>query len=258
MNWIDKLEKRFAGWAIPNLTVYLLVLQSLGTALLVSGRNTLFDLVLVGGLVQGGQWWRLFSFMMIPPTTQLIWLFFAFYIFFLMGTALEEHWGAFRYNLYILIAWLATAVMAFMGPGSVMTNQFICGSVFLAFAYLYPDFVLHLFFVLPVKIKWLAMITWLFYGFSFITGGPGVKLSIVASVVNFLIFFGKDILLRIKARHRRIKYQVEQNKMAEKPFHTCFVCGKTDKSHPTEEFRYCSICKRCFCSKHLKTHRHDD
>lgn len=256
MLWIDKLEKRFGGWAIPNLTRYLLGLQLIGLALVYGHVAPLEDMLLISGRVMDGEWWRMFSFLMIPPRTHVVFLFFAFYFFYLMGTALEHQWGAFKYNLFILIAYLATVGCAFFVPGGVMSNAFIGGSVFLAFAYLFPDFEILLMFILPVKIKWVALLTWLGFGFALITGSAAVRLAVVASVVNFLIFFGRDIVRSMKAGNRKMVRQTQKIKEATTPFHACAACGASDKTDPTKEFRYCSICGACFCSDHIANHEH--
>lgn len=257
MGWIDKAERRFGKWAVSNLTVYMLLLQSLGFALSYTNPEVVERLWLSGGNVLGGEWYRLFSFMMIPPCGHPLLIFFAFYLFYLMGSGLEGHWGTFRYNLFILIAYLATVLVAFAVPGQIMTNHYIGGSVFLAFAFLFPDFELHLFFILPVKIKWLALLTWILYGLGVLFGGWATRLAIVASVVNFLIFFGRDIRRNIKYGHKRMKTQSKRIVTAQQAFHVCTECGITDKTNPEAEFRYCSICNQCFCSDHLHTHTHN-
>ncbi len=82
--------------------------------------------------------------------------FFFWYLFYLMGTALERSWGTFRYNVFLLIGYVDTVGVAFIVPDVPANNAFLQGSVFLAFAYLFPDFVMYIFFILPVKIKWLG------------------------------------------------------------------------------------------------------
>jgi membrane associated rhomboid family serine protease len=98
------------------------------------------DLMLQGhAVMQGGEWWRLFSFMMIPRTMSALWLFFAFYIFYMIGKSLEEHWGTFRFNLFLLSGYLLTILTAFISPGAIVTNTYFLGCVFLAFATLFPQ-----------------------------------------------------------------------------------------------------------------------
>ena len=110
-----------------------------------------------------------------------------------MGNALEAYWGAFRYNIFLLLGYVLTVGLSFLQPDSVVSNEFLAGSVFLAFAYLNPEFEIMLFFILPLKIRWLALFAWAVYAVSFVMGGWPARLQIVAAVGNFFIFFGRDL-----------------------------------------------------------------
>src|SRR5512135_659465 len=189
MSLLNKLERKLRRYAVPNVTLYLIIGQALFFLFAISGRFILERVVLIPDRVMMGEWWRLITFLFIPPLTNPIFAFFAWYLFYLMGSALEGHWGAFRYNLFLLIGYLVTVAAAFLFPWSAATNLFIGGSVFLAFAYLYPEFEILIFFILPVKIKWLALLTWIGYGYQLIAGSWGTRLQVLASVSNFLIFF---------------------------------------------------------------------
>lgn len=257
MSWLNNLERKFRRYAVPNITVYLILGQVMFFVFAVSGRFILERVVLVPERVLDGEWWRLITFLFIPPTRSPIFAFFAWYLFYLMGSALENRWGAFRYNLFILIGWLVTVAVSFLAPYYPATNVFIGGSVFLAFAYLYPEFQLYIFFILPVRIKWLALITWVSYFYQFATGGWGTKLMILASLSNYLLFFGKDIYLSVKSGRRRMAVQAREIASRSQPFHTCAVCGITDRSHPQMEFRYCSDCGGLgYCKDHIFNHEH--
>jgi hypothetical protein len=256
MDLITPLEKRFGSWAIPHLTIYLLAIQAIGVVLLLGEYSKIEDLVLVGGLVQTGQWHRLLSFMMIPKTLSPIWLFFAFYIFYLMGSALEREWGTFRFNLYILLGYLFTISAAFIAPSAMISNYFFLGGVFLAFATLFPNFEFRLFFILPVKVKWLGWLTAGFYLLTLVSADLGSRLCVVAAFANYLIFFGKDFFRNVKAGQRRKAYVADRAEVAAQPFHVCAECGASDKSDVALEFRYCSTCSKCFCEKHIGNHEH--
>jgi len=256
MDFVSKLEQRFGSWAIPNLTLYLMAVQAIGVALLMGGYVDHMDMVLVGGLVQAGQWTRLLSFMMIPKTVDPIWLFFAFYIFYLIGTALEKEWGAFRYNLYILLGYLLTVAAAFIAPSSIVSNYYFLGGVFLAFATLFPNFEFHLFFILPIKVKWLGWLTAILYLITLLTGDPGSRWSVVAAFANYSIFFGKDFIRDFRAGKRRKAFVADRAEVAEQSFHACAECGATDKSTPAMHFRYCSTCGKCYCEDHITNHAH--
>jgi len=258
MTVLDHLEKKFRRFAIPNVTLYLIVGQICFYAVIKTEVLPMDRMLLIPADVLAGQVWRLFSFLFFPPLTNPVFAFFAWYLFYLMGTALENQWGVFRYNIYLLIAYLATVAFSFFTPGYPATNGFIAGSVFLAFAFLYPDFVLYLFFILPVRIKWLALLTWIYYFWVFAFGGWSSRCMVLASVCNFLLFFWRDIFSRIKYGRRKMTQQAARMTVQDEPMHRCVICGATDKTHRGLEFRYCGDCRpvSCYCIEHLSGHQH--
>ncbi len=258
MPLLDKLEKKFRWFGIPNITLHLVIGQSLVFILLMSQRIDYYFIALTPAFVLRGEVWRLFTFLLIPPQTSPIFIIFALYIFYIMGTALEHFWGAFRYTIFLLIAYLATIGVSFLTPYSPSSNMFIGGSVFLAFATLNPDFELALFFILPVKTKWLALLTWLSYGYQMIVGTTTTRLLIVASVLNYLIFFGRDILLRLRSQKWRMERKAQEFSRQNQPVHRCTLCGITDKDDPDVIFRYCTKCEGtlCYCEQHIRNHEH--
>lgn len=267
MKLLDRLERRLRPVAIENLTLYLVIGQSFMLFLLWSGTlpgEKFENILLIPSAVLNGEAWRLLTFVFTPPTLNLLFAFFALYLFYIMGSALEGYWGTVRYNLYIAIAYIATIAGAFLpwalgySSEQVASNVYITGSVFLAFAWLYPDFTILLFFILPVKVKWLALVTWAMYFWQFATGDSMTKALVLASVLNFALFFGKDIYKRARSGHRDMRAKAERFAEKEKPFHVCTVCGVTDKTHPKMEFRYCDQCVGGwgYCEQHIRNHEH--
>ncbi len=258
MKSLNKFERKLGRFAIRNLTLYLVVGQGAALLLNLAAPGFAGAMQLVPAEVMSGQWWRLLSFALTPPFGNPIFAAFTLYMLYFMGGALEAHWGTFRYNLYVLIGYLLTIAAAFLFPYSAASNGFITGSIFLAFAYLFPDYQIYLFFVLAVRIKWLALLTWLYYGYELLMGGWPARLLILASVANFLVFFGADIVHKIRYGHRRIKLQSSAIANRDKPLHVCAVCGITDKTHRTMDFRYCTKCEPplAYCTEHLRNHEH--
>ena len=257
MSLLDKLDRKLRRFAISNVTLYIILGQVLFFVFQLSGRFILERVVLIPELVLAGEWWRLFTFLFIPPLTNPIFAFFAWYLFYLMGNALEGHWGAFRYNLFLIVGFIVTVAVSFLMPLYPATNVFIGGSVFLAFAFLYPDFVLYIFFIIPVKIKWLALLTWIGYTYEMLVGTWHTRLLVLASIANFLLFFGRDILWRMKSGKRVMAEQARELSGKKEPFHRCSTCGITDISHPMMEFRYCSECGGLgYCKDHILNHEH--
>jgi hypothetical protein len=141
------------------------------------------------------------------------------------------------------------------------TNYYLLLSVLLAFAYLNPDFTLLLFFVLPVKIKWLALLQWLIYGYLVAVGPWPVRLLVLAATGNFLVFFAGDIIAQIRTGRRRLAHQplaVVARSDTREARHRCRICGKTELTDPKLDFRYCSKCagNQCYCSGHIFAHEH--
>ncbi len=257
MDLMTKLEKRFGSWAIPNLAVYLIAIQLIGVVMLMANRADYADLILHGSsVIDRGQWWRLLSFMMLPRTMSPLWLFFAFYIFYMIGNALEQQWGTFRFNLFVVTGYLLTVLMAFINPGVIITNTYFLGCVFLAFATLFPNVEFRLFFILPVKVKWLGWLTAAAYVLSLFSADVGSRLGVAAALINYGLFFGKDFIRGLKSGQRR-KAFVAENRAAESAVrHECAACGVTDVSDAGAHFRYCSTCGKCFCEEHISNHEH--
>src|SRR5205809_1038839 len=92
-------------------------------------------------------------------------------------------WAIPNITLYLVIG------HSFITPRYAVTNMFILGSVFLAFAYLNPDFEMIIFFILPVKIKWLAFIYTAVGAAMFFRGELAERIQIGASITGFVLFF---------------------------------------------------------------------
>ena len=145
MPLLDKLQRRFGRFGVPHVTEALIAGQVLVYVVFQTRPTVVADIALVPRQALDGQAWRLLSFVFEPPFTNLLFALFAWYLFYLMGTVLENTWGALRYNLFLLVGWLATVAASFLQLDQPASVRFLGGSVFLAFAYLYPNFELLLF-----------------------------------------------------------------------------------------------------------------
>jgi len=248
------------SFAIPNISLYLVIGQVAVFGMEFVGGRSSYPLWLIPANVLAGEWWRVFTFVLVPPAAHPVFIAFAWYLFWMMGSALESNWGAGKYNLYLLVGWALTVGAGFLAPSSIASNGFIAGSVFLAFAWFAPNFELALFFVLPVKIKWLALITWVFYGYTLLFGDWSARLGVLASTGNFLLFFSRDIWLTVRHHHRRMGHEPHRRHTREEDaaLHRCKVCGKDSNAHPEMDFRYCSKCAddSCYCPDHIRNHEH--
>ena len=287
-NWLSKLERKFGRYAVPNLMYYIIILYAAGFVLNIVNPEFYYRyLSLNAQAVLHGQVWRIVTFIIQPPSDSLVFIVFALYLYYMIGQHLEQAWGAFRFNLYffsgmlfhVIAALLAYAVTGLILPMSIW---YLNMSLFFAFAALYPDVQFLVFFMIPVKVKYLALIDALYFIYPVVQAflpayGGNVYLGsyykanameAVVSLLNFLIFFlGSRNMRPYSPRQRKRKREFQQNiKRAQRPVqmyangarHMCAICKRTELDDPNLEFRYCSKCNGNYeyCQDHLFTHTH--
>lgn len=260
MKLINRLERKFGDHAIPNLTLYLIALQGMTFFMSYVHPEFYAKLMLTHDALFAGEWWRLFTLLVMPPTMHPIWLIFYLYVYLMVGNALEGQWGTFRYNLYILIGYLIT-ILAALIPEAQVSNVFLMESIFLAFAWLYPDYQFLLFFVFPVKVKWLGLLGWIMFLVAFSTGSWATKAEVAGGTINFVLFFYDELIQSTRTGWRKYKTGIahaQARDEAKAPMHVCAICGVTDQSDRKMEFRYCPLCKGtpAYCINHIHNHTH--
>lgn len=258
MSFMDKLERRFGRYVPENITMILLVGQVLAYVLVYTNPTFYSYFLLIGERIYMGEVWRLVTFLFGPVSESLLFVIFAWYFFYMLGTALESRWGSFRYLVFLSIAYIGNVIFALIFPSVVVRNSYMYTSLFLTFAHLYPNFQLLLFFIIPIKVKWLGLVAWIGLLLSFLTGSIPMKILIFISVLNYFIFFYKDILLTLKIIIRGLSGSNQKGLPIGKPLHVCAVCGKNEKSNPDMEIRYCNTCfpETCYCGEHIRDHQH--
>lgn len=260
--WLSRLERRYGRYAPGNLTWYLVGLQGL-TFLLNMVRPGIVDLLTLDpARVAQGQVWRLFTYVILPPSDSPIWVLFALWWLHTMGTALEAEWGAFKYALYWFVGMICTSVCAFVFKVPA-TNAFLLQSLFLGFATIFPDYRIMLFFVLPVAVKWLALLDAVFMLVQVGSLDGYRKLLPLVAVGNYFLFFGSTLrelamgYFRTGGRARaRQKFRDAEPDLRERE-RRCAKCGVTDADRSVE-FRICT-CEKCgrpteFCLTHARDH----
>ncbi len=303
---LDKLERKIGKYAIPNLMNYLIGGYIIGffleyaTALTGRSPSLVSFMTLEPQLiVQNLQIWRLFTWVLIPPPvgTGVIAMIFAvimIYFYWQLGRILEQTIGTFRFNVYIFGGMLFTIIGSFLYYlinfyglhqmsyiGTYISTHYINLSIFLAFALCYPNMEVMLYFMIPVKMKWLSIVYLAFVGFDLLVSDWGGRVAIISSLLNFFIFFLSTRNMR-RYSPKEIKRKVAyQRGMQQSPYgktsansgqghvpvqpaprqlvrHKCAICGRTDVSNPELEFRYCSKCNGAYeyCNEHLFTHTH--
>lgn len=259
MTWLDKLEKRIGFIAIPGLIRMVVALTALVCVLAFLNPYLLAVFDLNPELIKRGQVWRLITYVFVPrspvqPGAMLspLWAVLALWFLWFIGDGLERAWGAFRLTLYFLVGMIGTTIAAFFF-GAQFSNAMLAASLFFAFAWFYPEEVIYVFFILPMKIKWLAFISAAILLFGFITGPSLYRLSLIAAFSNYFIFFGPEIFHQVRHRKevsaRRKRFEAQSRSEAE-PLHRCATCGATEMSDPNLEFRVARDGEE-YCVPHL-------
>lgn len=288
MRFIDKLERKYGRYGIENLTMYIIISYVLGYALMYINPGALSMLSLNVTKILQGQVWRLITWIVYPPSTSSpLWFVIAILFFYYpISASLEHTWGKFKFTLYILSGMIFTVIAAFilhfvMGGvldglgGIIFSTYYISLSIFLAYSLTYPDMTVLLMFVIPIKMKWMSIVyaAIVIYDVAryFMNGAWFMALPIIASLLNFVIFFlGTRDFNRYNPKeiHRKNEFRRAVNGGSKTvPFpgnsnavtkHKCAVCGRTEKDDPNLEFRFCSKCNGNYeyCQDHLFTHEH--
>jgi len=277
MRKIDRFCITHPRFGIPNLMLYLVIGTGLVWLLgkMDTSKTLLYALEFnAGKIFLHGQIWRLVTFVFIPDSSG-IWLLIALYFYYFIGKTLESHWGPGKFLAYYLSGMLCnilfgTLVWLLSGWEAPVSAMYLNLSMFFAFATLFPETVVLLFFIIPVKIKWLAYIAAAYFALVVLTGFrvfPSNLLPVVA-VLNYLLFCGDWLFDKFrpsafKQKKKTIDFKKaarEYNRQqANKPYtHKCEVCGRTDREYPDLEFRFCSKCigYHCFCVDHINSHIH--
>ncbi|MCR5746702.1 MAG: hypothetical protein K6G03_03255 [Lachnospiraceae bacterium] len=195
---LNKLERKVGAYAVPQLTKYMILTYIIGYILYflnMAGLPIIQFIYLSPELILHGQIWRLFTWLFMPPSSPGIFTIIMLLFYYQLGTALEQTWGDFKYNLYIFSGILFMIVGAFLlyalgySVDGMFTTYYVNLSVFLAFAACYPDMEILLYFIIPLKIKWLALINIAFLLYKAMVSSWAERVAIIVALLNFVLFF---------------------------------------------------------------------
>ncbi len=279
-SFLNKMERKFGRFAIPNLTLYIIGTYILGYVIRLTSRYVLGYLYLDPNAILHGQVWRLVSWILIPPGSLDLLTILVLWFYYSIGATLERTWGTFRYNVYIFSGILFTIIGAFVLYGisyaiggaafaesnshtysSAFSTYYISLSIILGFAITYPDMQVLLMFLIPIKIKWMGILYVAYIVYDMIKLDWASRVVILSSLLNVLIYFlSTRNLHRVNPKeiHRRQAYRQQTRRPAGVTKHKCAVCGRTELDSPELEFRFCSKCQGNYeyCQEHLFTHEH--
>lgn len=312
MNWMNKLERKWGRYAIPNISRFLIIAMGIGYVIQYAAPQLMSFLSFSPYYIFRGQVWRLVTWILYPPMEfNLLNIIFLLCVF-SMSISLESFLGTFRMNVYIiggLIINIVGGILFYlidlgflygvfgkanavqieteigMGIGAIVpigiSTYYILLSIFMALAICIPDATVRLYFVLPIKMKWMLYVyfaellyeIYRYFKYSMIvwwSASPamailfGVTLSaqIIFALLNLGLFF---YFAKPRPSRKQKKRQKEFRAEFARPrpgsgiyHHKCAICGRTDADDPSLIFRYCSKCAGSYeyCQDHLYTHEH--
>lgn len=290
MKAVDRAVTKFCykhpNFGIRNLMLYLVAASGIFYVFyMMDTTGSLMSYITFNpAMILRGQVWRIFTFLLMPIGDNIFFEVLALYFYYFIGSSLERQWGTARFTIYYLSGILFNVLygvviylilLPTMGPaagsfvGFSMNASYLNLSMFFAFACIWPDAQVLLFFFIPVKMKWLAWLDAAFFLLSILQGMSVFPMNLlpVVAILNFFLFCWGNLNLNFKRdrgyakRRTQFKSAIHQAKDGERMQgyrHKCEVCGRTDVSDPDLEFRYCSRCQgyHCYCADHINTHIH--
>ncbi len=308
---LNKLERKLGRYAIPHLINYLIGGYALGYVLYMMSGIAHLDILSYLSLnpyaiVHDFQIWRIITWILIPEMQNPFFALIMMFFYWQLGNMLESTWGTFRFNLYIFGGMFFTVIGAFIAyaiylglgipllPGDIgklvsggISTYYINMSIFLAYAVSYPDMTVLLYFIIPIKMKWMAVVYGVWFVWSLFSAlssgamGVSVAITLVMSLLNFVIFFfatrnyhgmSPHEFRRKQEFKRKVNHATRNrngggagpfgggNPFGAGPFgnnagsapqgggerqisrHKCAICGRTELTNPELEFRFCSKC----------------
>ncbi|USF26785.1 hypothetical protein N510_001717 [Firmicutes bacterium ASF500] len=286
MRTLSRWLSRFS-YNHPNLSVEGLIRYIVGGNLLVfmldlftHGVSTNF-LTFVPAYIFRGQIWRLITFIFVPMSFSPLTFILSTVFFYYMGVRLEGAWGSARFTIYyglgVLLNILVGLLLPVVNPMYMVTitasMHYLHLAMFFAYATLYPDLQVLFMFIIPIRIKWLALLDAALFAYDILSylsyGHFAMALLPIIAIFNYFIFFWDDLMDylsrgRARAVHQHsaqtINFKKAQKDLRQRRgyLHKCTVCGITDQDNPDMEFRYCSKCNGyyCYCTNHINNHTH--
>ena len=242
--------ERLAPWlGTPGVLKAVVLFNALTFVLVTLDPAYAGMLALIPEKVLQGEVWRLVTYIFVPQTRSWFWIFFLLLFMWFLATALEEHWGALKLNAFYLVGMAGCTVAAFFF-GGLSSNTFLNLSLFFAFATIAPNYEIFLFLLVRVKVKYIAWVLAGLFALQFALLPLGAKMAMVASLANYLLFFGPAFLRQWHENRtnalRLAKFQGE----APETMHRCATCGRTEASDPELDFRVTADGEE-YCAEHL-------
>jgi membrane associated rhomboid family serine protease len=245
----DFLSRCLPWLGTPGVLKAVVLLNALTFVLITLDPAYAGMLALIPEQVLQGEIWRLVTYIFIPQTDSAFWVFFLLLFMWFLASALEDHWGALKLNVFYLVGMTGCTVAAFFfGGGS--SNTFLNLSLFFAFATIAPNYEIFLFFILRVRVKYIAWILAGMVALQFALLPLSAKMAMAASLANYLVFFLPGLVRNAHTRRTDAARLRKYRPTEEVAMHRCARCGRTETTDPDLVFRVSADGEE-YCVEHL-------
>jgi membrane associated rhomboid family serine protease len=258
---LARLERRLGFLAVPNLASF--IVGGMAIVWVLSSLRPGFEQVLMLNLdaVRAGQVWRLVTYLFLPTNSSPVWVLLSLYWLWIVGSNLEQEWGSFKFNVYYFFGMVGTTLAALVSGGAV-GNTWLNSSLFLAFATVFPDYEIFLFFILRIKVKWLGLLSAGLLVFEFAMGSMSSRAAIAAAFINYFLFFGGTLVAMIRSRNLQVRQTARRAESRPPPpifteSKSCAICKASEDDGA--DIRVCT-CEKCggkprlLCLAHARNH----
>jgi hypothetical protein len=210
MKWLYKIQRKVGrDFGIPNLMLIIVAAKAivfLFSFFVQSQIDLRLFLYFDRAAILQGQVWRVLTFIFMPDSNVLLYLAISLYFYYMVGSNLEREWGTLGFNMFYLIGYVMTVIGGFIGGAT--SDTYLNLTLFLAFASMFPDLKLMLFFFIPVKVKYLGWLSFAFYVYELIISNWSMRLVALLSIANLLIFFGRDYFETVKGWIHHVRHKI--------------------------------------------------
>jgi membrane associated rhomboid family serine protease len=214
MSYYSQASRVFFGGPVTR-TVKILIITNVAVFLVLAFSELAGSHVLISyfGLIPARvthqlMLWQLVTYMFLHA--EILHLFFNMLTLFMFGNDLERHWGTERFLKYYFITGIGAGVCSWLvamdGAAATIGASGAIYGLLLAYGLLYPNRIVFLNFLIPVKVKYLVLLMGAIAFFSSLSGresGISHIAHLGGMLVGLVFLKGKDWLVQYKIHHEQ-------------------------------------------------------
>jgi membrane associated rhomboid family serine protease len=162
--------------------------------------------------------WTLVTFQFIHGTG-MFWFFISMLVLWIMARPIEDSWGSPRFLAFWLVSTFGASITATLLGRPLAGDVFLGASLLFTFATLFPEVEFRLFFIIPVKVKYLAVFGAAMLVFSSLSYGVlGGLANVVGMSAGYLFFLAtrrlptrRKLAFELKKRQAGMTAKAESN-----------------------------------------------